>query len=125
MKRNDFKKLAVMGIASGALMALQLGYADEAISSPQEMLAAGGCGGKMGCGGESAVPGKKEVKASAPADDMKPEDEQGESLVAMDESTSQGQDESTSKEDESGGEGKANAGEADTDDSDDGNDMSG
>ncbi|MEC7840199.1 MAG: hypothetical protein VX777_09200 [Chlamydiota bacterium] len=56
MKKIDLKKLAVMGIASGALLASQSGEAvNYTQSSGQGTYLAGGqgCGGSSGCGGKS------------------------------------------------------------------------
>lgn len=52
MKKNDFKKLAIMGIASSALLAAHSGYATPAVfstSSQNTYLAGGSCGGHGGC----------------------------------------------------------------------------
>lgn len=48
MKKCDFKKLVITGIASGAILATQAGNADNAQDNKEEkgsyLLAAGGCG---------------------------------------------------------------------------------
>jgi len=50
MKKNDFKKLAIMGIASSALMAAHSAYATPAATSSQNSYLVGGsCGGHGGC----------------------------------------------------------------------------
>lgn len=59
MKKRDLKSLALMGIASGALIASQAGAVEMNIN--MESTLAAGCGGSGGCGGATPPPqgGKK------------------------------------------------------------------
>lgn len=56
-KKRDLGQLALMGLASGLVMAADanadVGSASSEATQPQTYLAAGGCGGKGGCGGMS------------------------------------------------------------------------
>ena len=82
MKQNNFKKLALMGIASSALLAMDSGYAGEA--SYSSYLAGGGCGGKSGCGGQTqgrpssmqtGQPDSAPASSSTKSKDMAPQEE--------------------------------------------------
>lgn len=54
MKKRDLKSLALMGIASGALIASQAGA--EEMNINMETTLAAGCGGSGGCGGSTPPP---------------------------------------------------------------------
>lgn len=54
MKKRDFKKLMLLGISAGALLASQAGA--EQNNSNNGTLLAGGCGGRQGCKGYTPYP---------------------------------------------------------------------
>lgn len=58
MKKQDFVKLAVMGISSGLLIANQLNTPLNASTPDDQPKESNGCGGKSGCGGEEDTYGK-------------------------------------------------------------------
>lgn len=83
MKKRDFKKLIITGIASGALLASQAGNADNQHENKDEKgtyLAAGGCGANSCAnkpvvnGGGDANASKKAAKPVAPGTEETPVD---------------------------------------------------
>lgn len=71
MSKCDFKKLAIMGIASGAMLTMQAGYAAQQnlnVSADQELyLAAGGSCGASGCGSSTRGNGKGDASSNGKA----------------------------------------------------------
>lgn len=66
MKKRDFKKLIITGIASGALLASQAGTADNHHDNKDEKgtyLAAGGCGANS-CAGKPNVNGTNDANGT-------------------------------------------------------------
>lgn len=49
LKKNDFKKLALLGIAGGTALATQVNATETSEIIPSQLLAFGGCGGQNGC----------------------------------------------------------------------------
>lgn len=63
MKKRDLKSLALMGIASGALIASQAGAEEMTIN--METTLAAGCGGNGACGGATPPPPQQARRASS------------------------------------------------------------
>lgn len=57
LKKHDFKKLALMGIAGGTTLATQLAAQSTENTTSSQMLALSGCGG--GCGGKVSARGAR------------------------------------------------------------------
>lgn len=57
MEKSKFKKMALMGMAGGMLIATQSPVSAEANSGSGTYLAGGACGGKGGCGGSRSAGG--------------------------------------------------------------------
>lgn len=54
MKKNDFKKLAILGMTAGSILSSQAAVAEQANISTQTLLAAHSCGSGTKCGSNKA-----------------------------------------------------------------------